>query len=129
MEKSNVTEDDIMDLTKCKMKNPDISLDELYSSIDSIHKSVSKKLFRLNIIPGLLALASLVIMTLYNLNDAAARLALIVYILSSLFICIVHKQCNKGSLFPFLVLVVLGYIALSSELKIEDVLNLIKKAV
>lgn len=126
--KSKLTEADILALTMVKMRDPDLELKDLYRGIDSIHPPVTRKLWLSNIIPGIGVMASFITLVFAE-NINWQKVAHIVYLLGSLWMCRNFKKYINTIWVPILILLLIWYVAVSTDLDIEEVWNLITKII
>lgn len=127
--KKPLTEEDILALTFVKMRDPNMTLDDLYKRIDKIHPSLTKKMVYHSIVPVLLILTAIYVLIFQKQHEGLQRASHIVYLISSAWIVRICNKFEKGLLLPIIFLIIIWYIATTSELDLQKVWSMIEDAV
>lgn len=123
--KDTITEQDIQDLLKARMKNPDLSYEDIYKGIDEIHPTYNKQIFKKNWLPCLCIIASSISMVIWSSTWEIKRIAFIGYLISSVFFIRILSNFGKKIWWWILLIVALWYISYFKVIEIKELWELI----
>ena len=126
MGKNSLTEEDIINLVKTKMREPNMELEDMYTGITEITPSAMKKIVCHLLIPCLIILVSLYLIIFQNQNNQLLRSGHLGYIVSSVWICAVLKHYKKQIFYAVICLCIFWYIASIEKLDVTELWNVIK---
>lgn len=128
MEKNKkvITEADIQNLLKTRMKNPNLTYEDIYRGIDEIHPSYTCQIIKYISVPVFFLVASMILMVVFRENWIVKRISIIVYSLAAIVFVLVFKHYGKKLIIWIFILCMFFYLSYSEDIDITYLWNLIK---